>query len=106
MRRVDPVLEACDQAEGPTHAWQAAVISYVRTGQPDLAEVQALGIVADEVWRHVMEVAEAEPDWGGRNPAAASLASEQSYQDRADEQPGRDPAEPPRPVRPCGIVSR
>ena len=63
MRR-DPVQVAMDHAEGPTRAWLAAVMSYAEHHHPTLAEVEALGILAQSVWDEVKRVALEQPDEG------------------------------------------
>jgi hypothetical protein len=53
----DPVQAALDRADGPTRVWLAAVDSYTSFGRPTLAEVEALGIVAQLAWDEVKRVA-------------------------------------------------
>src|SRR6266540_61312 len=68
----DPVVAAMDRVHGPSRAWFAAIDRYVMIGSPSVADVEALGIVAQCAWAEVMEVAMQQRDEGsGERPYAS-----------------------------------
>lgn len=62
--RVDPVCAAHDRAQGPLRDYLDAVVSYARTGQPTLPEVEALGVLAQCARADVIAAALSVPDEG------------------------------------------
>ncbi len=60
----DPVLVAQDLSAAQLRSWFDAMDGYLQCGSPSLAEVQALGVLADVAWKDVLEVAMQQPDEG------------------------------------------